>query len=130
MDMIKMAGTDSSSGSLQRTVIKLSVRPGEAEQFEMERTGWVDWKEIFCSWMVTNSSLEKFRPEHVQCPLDGGEEVTCLQISGTHLVMGLTSGARSEHEIVSGESNSSNVWAWSLSQSLSLSCLSHFSTLS
>ena len=94
MDMIKMAANDSNDRNLQKTVIKLSLAAGEAEEFEMSTTGWVDWKEIFRSWMVTNSSLEKFLPEHVQCGLDGGEEVTCLQISGTHLVMGLTSGAR------------------------------------
>ena len=73
MDMIKMSGSgsSSSSGDLQKTVIKVSVSGlGEGEldgegagNFEMERTGWVDWREIFCSWMMTNTSIQKFRPE-------------------------------------------------------------------
>ena len=96
MDMIKMAGRDSTDHTLQRTVIKLSLAAGEAEEFEMSRTGWVDWREIFHSWMMTNISLEKFRPEVDQFVVEAEKEVTCVKISGGYIVMGLSSGERWE----------------------------------
>ena len=97
MDMIKMAANDSNDRNLQKTVIKLSLAAGETEEFEMSTTGWVDWKEIFHSWMVTNTSLEKFRPEKSQFVVEEEKEVTCVKISGGYLVMGLSSGERYEN---------------------------------
>ena len=65
---------------------------GEAPRFEMETSGWVDWREIFRNWMMT-IRLDTMRTEQNQFQVE--EEVTCLQISGGYLVMGLRSGARS-----------------------------------
>ena len=80
------------------TESQVSMKPGEEEEagaprFEMETTGWVDWREIFRSWMMT-TRLDTMRTEQSQFQVK--EEVTCLQISGGYLVMGLGSGARYE----------------------------------
>ena len=64
---------------------------GEAPRFEMESSGWVDWREIFRNWMMT-TSLDRLGREQRQFQV--GEEVSCLQVSGRYLVMGLASGAR------------------------------------
>ena len=79
------------------SVCEVSMKPGEegeeaaAPRFEMETSGWVDWREIFRSWMMT-TRLDTMRTEQSQFQVE--EEVTCLQISGGYLVMGLRSGAR------------------------------------
>ena len=80
------------------SVFQVSMKPGEegdgeVPRFEMETSGWVDWREIFRNWMMT-TRLDTMRTEQSQFQVE--EEVTCLQVSGGYLVMGLGSGARSE----------------------------------
>ena len=78
-------------------VCQVSMNPGEEEEeaprIELETSGWVDWREIFRNWMMT-TRLDTMRTEQSQFQVE--EEVTCLQISGGYLVMGLRSGARLE----------------------------------
>ena len=54
-----------------------------------------DWNTEYCAIKcvnLTNSSLDKFRPEQRKARL--AEKVTSVQISGGYLVLGLASGAR------------------------------------
>ena len=105
MELVRTAYGDKrldKEGDLQKTVMKMTLRTSDTEVSEMypddaeagvklsmETVDWINWKQVFRSWMVANNYLDKFAPEVTELDTDG---VTCVGISGGYIVTGHVSG--------------------------------------
>ena len=117
MELVRTAYGDKrldKEGDLQKTVMKMTLRTSDTEVSEMypddaeagvklsmETVDWINWKQVFRSWMVANNYLDKFAPEVTELDTDG---VTCVGISGGYIVTGHVSGARCVWDMVTCDS--------------------------
>ena len=117
MELVRTAYGDKrldKEGDLQKTVMKMTLRTSDTEVSEMypddgeagvklsmETVDWINWKQVFRSWMVANNYLDKFAPEVTELDTDA---VTCVGISGEYIVTGHVSGARCVWDMVTCDS--------------------------
>ena len=122
MELISSACSDQQQdgdSEMQRTIFRFSIRTAEEEEdrdgaesraVEVEASNWVRWREVWSTWMVSQSYVTQFTPEQ-RLMTHGGEHgsVSCMEVSGHYVVTGHGSGVRVVWDMVSGRDDSNRM---------------------
>ena len=118
MELISSACSDQQQdgdSEMQRTIFRFSIKTTEEEEevvdretraVEVEASNWVRWREVWSTWMVSQSYVTQFSPEQrlVTSGADHGS-VSCLEVSGHYVVTGHGSGVRVVWDMMAGKDN-------------------------